>query len=587
MIRKFKESELIKILYFMKPRIGQYIIGVLIDSSFTSICYNIVLAFIMKDVINAIAYKDAMLMKRALYIAIGSFSIAFILQPLFRFLYKACVRRTMGEIRLKTFKHMEDLTVENFEKHHTGDLISRMTNDVETIQQIYISQIPTLIFALIHGFVAMISMFILEWHLALIAIAIGLISVWISTNFSKSIRKASDEVQVQYGNTTQGIIDITDGFQVIKMFNIKEKVYGKYSEDNTLLHLSLMKSGRLSCSLEVINNFYGNIKNLGLLSLGLYMSLNGSMDIGTIAAIMHLQGNASFLLENIGSFITGIQGSMAGASRVFELLNREIETKKEKNYDESKDASPLSIEMKEVYFSYDDEREVLNSVNIAVKKGERVALVGTSGSGKSTIIKLLMGFYNKKKGEIYVNGRSLDLMPLEMLRDYIAYVPQDSYLFYGTIEENIRYGKIMASKQEIIEAAKAAYAHDFIMTLPQGYDTMVGEMGGNISGGQRQRIAIARALLKDAPILLLDEATSSLDSESEQLVKKALDRLMEGRTTIAIAHRLSTIKSAHRIYVLQNGEIVEEGNNEELLLKDGIYKHLYDLQFLDEAIIKK
>lgn len=565
----------------MKPRIGEYTIGVLIDSALTSICYNIVLAFIMRDVINAIAYKDITLMKRAFYVAVGSFLIAFILQPIFRFLYKACVRKTMAEIRLKTFEHMEDLKVENFEKHHTGDLISRMTNDVEIIQQIYINQIPTLIFALIHGLVAIISMFIMEWHLALIAIAIGLISVFISTTFSKSIRKASDEVQIQYGSTTERLIDIIDGFQIIKMFDIKEKIYNKYNEKDKLLNLALMKNGRLNIMLEVINNFYGDFKNIGLLSLGLYMSIKGGMDIGTIAAIIHLQGNASFLLENIGSFIAGIQGSMSGASRVFELLNRETETEKEKTYDESKDTSPLSIEMKDVYFSYDDERNVLNSINIAVKKGERVALVGTSGSGKSTIIKLLMRFYNKKKGEIYINGRSLDNMSLEKLRNYIGYVPQDSYLFYGTIEENIRYGNINATKEDIIEVAKAAYAHDFIMSLPQGYDTMVGEMGGNISGGQRQRIAIARALLKDAPILLLDEATSSLDSESEQLVQKALDRLMEGRTTIAVAHRLATIKTADRIYVLQSGEIIEEGNNEELLLKDGIYRRLYDLQFLE------
>ncbi|WP_055669563.1 ABC transporter ATP-binding protein [Desnuesiella massiliensis] len=587
MIKKFRESEFIKTLHFMKPRIGEYTIGVLIDSALTSICYNIVLAFIMRDVINAIAYKDIMLMKRAFYVAVGSFLIAFILQPIFRFLYKACVRKAMAEIRLKTFEHMEDLKVENFEKHHTGDLISRMTNDVDVIQQIYINQIPTLSFALIHGLVAMISMFIMEWRLALIAITIGLISVSISATFSKSIRKASDEVQIQYGSTTERLIDIIDGLQIIKMFDIKEKIYNKYNENDKLLNLALMKNGRLNIMLEVINNFYGDFKNIGLLSLGLYMSIKGGMDIGTIAAIIHLQGNASFLLENIGSFIAGIQGSMSGASRVIELLNRETEIEKEKTYDESRNASPLSIEMKDVYFSYDDERKVLNSINIAVKKGERAALVGTSGSGKSTIIKLLMGFYNKKKGEIYINGRSLDNMSLEKLRNYIGYVPQDSYLFHGTIEENIRYGNMNATKEDIIEAAKAAYAHDFIISLPQGYDTMVGEMGGNISGGQRQRIAIARALLKDAPILLLDEATSSLDSESEQLVQKALDRLMEGRTTIAVAHRLATIKTADRIYVLQSGEIVEEGNNEELLLKDGIYRHLYDLQFLNEVIRKK
>ncbi|WP_236914855.1 ABC transporter ATP-binding protein [Clostridium sp. Cult2] len=577
MRKKLKENELIRILLFMKPHIIKYIISVIVDSGFTSICYNIVLAYIMKDVINAITYGNILLIKRAFFIAIGSFLIAFILQPLFKYLHQCYAIKAMGNIRIGVFKHMESLTVKNFEGRHTGDLITRMTNDIDAIQEVYMTHIPMLSFAFIHGTVAIISMLLMDWQFAIIAIVIGLVSVFISILFSKPLRRAGDDVQRRMGGMTQSLIDVSDGFMETKMFNIEGKIFDKYENENGNLNAAVIKGGKISSILEVINDTYGTLKTIGLLTLGLYMSMKGKTDIGTIAAILHLQGNASFLFENIGQFIAGIQKSLAGACRVFELLNSPTESYNTKEYNKSDLFSNSMIEMKKVCFSYDDER-VLNKVDISVEEGKMAAIVGASGGGKSTLIKLLMGFYNVDDGEIFVDGKSIGSKSLRELREMVAYVPQDSYLFYGTIEENIKYGRLDATKEEIIKSAKMAYAHDFIMETPDGYNTMVDEKGANLSGGQKQRIAIARAILKNAPILLLDEATSALDSESEQLVQLALDRLMEGRTTLAIAHRLSTIEAADEIYVLQDGKVMEKGRHMDLISMEGIYKHLYDLQ---------
>ncbi|MBU5314058.1 ABC transporter ATP-binding protein/permease [Tissierella carlieri] len=578
MLKKLKENEVIRILSFMKPHRMRYIISMIIDAGFSSICYNIVLAYIIKDVINAIIHGSIPLIKKAFFIAIGSFLIAFILQPIFKYLYQSCVIKIIGNIKINAFRHMEVLTVENFEGRHTGDLITRMTNDIDAIQEIYMKHIPNLMFAFILGATAMISMFLMNWQFAIVAIVIGMVSVLISTLFSKSLRRAGDDVQRKIGGVTQRLIDISDGFMEIKMFNIEAEIFDKFESENRDLKTAVVNKGKINSILEVFNSSYETLKTIGIVALGLYMSMKGRIDVGTIAAILHLQGNASFLFGNIGQFIADIQGSLAGACRVIELLNGSTELDKGKENNKIDIFSDSMIEMKKVCFSYDDRKRVLDEVDISVGKGKVVAIVGASGGGKSTLIKLLMGFYKTNDGEIFIDGKSIANRSLKSLREMIAYVPQDSYLFYGTIEENIRYGRLDATNEEIIESAKMAYAHDFIMGLPEGYDTIVGEKGANLSGGQKQRIAIARAILKNAPILLFDEATSSLDYESEKFVQLALDKLMEGRTTIAIAHRLSTIEAANEIYVFQDGKVVEKGSHRDLISAEGIYRHLYELQ---------
>jgi ATP-binding cassette subfamily B protein len=318
--------------------------------------------------------------------------------------------------------------------------------------------------------------------------------------------------------------------------------------------------------------------------------MGGTVEVGTVWAITHLFGNASFMFGSVGDFVTQVQRALAGASRVFELLDWPVEQEKVAQPQKSvpwSEQKESMITIRDLAFGYEgddagdsgDDVEVLRGISMSAGQGQVVALVGPSGGGKSTIVKLLLGFYPVRDGQIAIDGKLIEAYPLPQLRSMMAYVPQDAYLFDGTIEENIRYGKPDASREQIVAAAQAANAHDFVMEQPDGYDTPVGERGAKLSGGQRQRIAIARALIKDAPVLLLDEATSALDSESEQQVQDALGVLMEGRTTVAIAHRLSTVENADTIVVIDDGRVVEEGRHEELVGQGGLYTRLYELQF--------
>jgi ATP-binding cassette subfamily B protein len=292
----------------------------------------------------------------------------------------------------------------------------------------------------------------------------------------------------------------------------------------------------------------------------------------------------------VGDFVTQVQRALAGASRVFELLDWPVEQGKVVQPQKSvtwSEQNERMITIRDLFFSYEEDDaedsgedvKVLRGISMSAERGQVLALVGPSGGGKSTIVKLLLGFYPVRDGQIAIDGKLIEAYPLPQLRSMTAYVPQDAYLFDGTIEENIRYGKPDASREQIVAAAQAANAHDFIVEQPHGYDTRVGERGAKLSGGQRQRIAIARALIKDAPVLLLDEATSALDSESEQQVQDALGVLMEGRTTIAVAHRLSTVENADTIVVIDDGRVVQEGRHEELVGRDNLYTRLYELQF--------
>jgi ATP-binding cassette subfamily B protein len=351
---------------------------------------------------------------------------------------------------------------------------------------------------------------------------------------------------------------------------------------------------------DMVNSLFYWVRGLGLLGLGLYFYARGELPLGSAWAIVALRGNADFLFAEVGRFVTGVQQSLAAAARVFELLDRQIEPAcyAPGAIAACTSSSSPKLAFQRVSFRYPEATEdtdtegdtrkersttALQDITLDVSSGQTVALVGPSGSGKSTLVKLLLGFYQEQEGEVLIDGQPARGISLQQLRERMAYVPQEAYLFDGSVEENIRMGQPTASFEDVQAVAIAANAHAFILDQPEGYQTQVGERGAKLSGGQRQRIAIARALLKDAPILLLDEATSALDSESEQLVQDALDTLMRGRTTLAIAHRLSTIEHADVIYVMDQGHIVERGSHRELVAQDGLYTRLHSLQFAKDS----
>jgi ATP-binding cassette subfamily B protein len=375
---------------------------------------------------------------------------------------------------------------------------------------------------------------------------------------------------------------------VVRTFSLGEWILERFGTANRALLKSGLRRVRLDSILAAANGF-GASMFIAPLAVGAYMVLTEQTTFGIMVAQIQLNGPIQFLVYSLGGTITRIQSSLAAADRILDVLDAAPEPARYADVElvpASESPEPTQpdalIEFNRVTFGYDeDEPDVLQDMSFAVRPGQVAAFMGPSGGGKSTIFKLLLGGYPVHQGAVYLSGQSLNTYRLNDLRERFAYIPQDAYLYSGSILDNIRYGRPGASEQEVIAAAQAAYAHEFISEFSEGYRSMVGERGARLSGGQRQRIAIARALLKDAPILLLDEATSALDSESEELVQQALDVLMRGRTVLVIAHRLSTVDHADVIYAVQDGRVVESGTQQELLDRKGLFYRLHELQFRD------
>jgi len=590
MSKPFRERELFRILSLLGPRIWIYFIAVLVSAAVLGYSFNLVLAFIQMDVMDAAVSGEQVLLMRALLLAAVTFLTGVPLLIGARYIIAIFEKKALTKARVNTFSHIVNLPIDNFGQVHSGDLVSRCTNDLNTIGAIFSRLVPTLFFGLVLGLVGIISIIFLNWQIGLLALIMGLITTWVSTALAKPLRIKSTAIQESLSMLTQYLSDILNSLIVTKMFHLEDVTHQLYQKANQQTTTAALDHASTQALYDALNASISWIRSVGTLAFGLYLLGNGRVGLGAIVAAIHLQGNASFMFTNLGDFVTNIQQSLAGSARVFELLSWPEEKMIPDQVlirDGITTGSDEMVRMQDLRFSYtsleapDDSNpriSLLDQINLQVKRGQFVALVGPSGGGKSTLIKILMGLYPVSEGMLMVMGSPLSSYPLEKLRNLMAYVPQDAYLFDGTIEENIHYGNPDASKEDIVAAAKSAHAHDFIMEQPEGYETLVGERGAKLSGGQRQRIAIARALLKDAPLLLLDEATSALDSESEAVVQKALEILMKGRTTIAIAHRLSTIQHADKIYVMQDGQVVEEGTHASLLSLDGVYKELSILQ---------
>ena len=590
MTKPFRERELVRVLALLESKVWIYFAVSLVSAGVLGFSFNLVLAFIQMDVMNAAVSGEFGLLRKALILAGVTFVTGVPLLIGARYVIALFEKLALTKTRVMTFRKIVDLEISHFDQQHSGDLISRCTNDLNTLGAIYSRLIPTLLFGLVLGLVGIISVFVLNWQMGILALVLGLMTTWVSTALSNPLRAKSTAIQESLSKLTQQLSDILQGLPVTKMFQLEETTQQLYSAANQGNAQAALDHAGVQAIYDALNALISWIRTVGTLAFGLFLLGNDQVGLGAIVAAIHLQSNASFMFTNLGDFVTNIQRSLAGSARVFELLSWPTETMEGKSLTaggENALRSAAVIEMRELSFRYSDpdrsgdqqtDRNLLDHINISIAEGQFVALVGPSGGGKSTLVKILMGLYPVSEGTLRVNGKELADYPLEELRDLMAYVPQDAYLFDGTIEENIRYGRPGATMEEVTAAARSANAHDFIREQPEGYQTLVGERGARLSGGQRQRIAIARALLKDAPLLLLDEATSALDSESEAVVQKALETLMKGRTTIAIAHRLSTIQHADQIYVMQAGQVVEQGSHNLLLEGGGVYAELYTLQ---------
>ena len=487
-------------------------------------------------------------------------------------------QRVSATMRKDLFTALQKLPLKYFDSNSSGDLMSRLTNDVDNINTT-LSQSVTQLFS---GIINIIGMFIAMILLSPILTLIGMITIPLTFMTTKTLAKKTQRLfvkqQRELGILNGYIEEMVSGQKVVLLFSEEEKVKLEFSEINERLTKSAIFAQGVSSFMGPINNFINNISYLIISVVGGYLILKGSeITVGIVFSFLLYMRNFTRPINEIMNLFNTIQSALAGAERVFEVIDEE----KENDKVDSIDIGNIEghVELKDVTFSYTNGKEILKNVSLEAKKGEVIAIVGPTGAGKTTIVNLLTKFYNIDSGKILIDGKNIDEITRESLRKMVAMVLQDTYLFSETVSENIRYGRLEASDEEVIEAAKMADAHHFIKQLPQGYDTVLADNGGNLSQGQRQLLAIARAILSNASILILDEATSSIDTRTEVLIQNAMLKLMEGKTTFVIAHRLSTIKNADKILALKDGEIIESGTHDELLAKEGFYANLYNSQF--------
>lgn len=492
-------------------------------------------------------------------------------------------QKIIMRMRNEVFQHMQQLSVGYFEHKQTGHLMSRVTNDIQILQNLFSYVMVEIIVEPLIVIAGIIYGFTLNWRLTLVFIAAMPILVIPIRRIGGILRKVGNEIQAKAAETSAILQESLTSIRVVKAFTMEDYEVDRFRKQTKANYKATMKGAQLQGALTQIVELLAVIGLAAFVWYGGHAVFNRVMEPKDLMTFILVMGYISNPIRKLSNLSGQFQHAMAAAERTFNILDEVPEVKEIEN--------PIvlpklqgGVSFDNVSFRYQEGPEVLQSINLDVRPGEVIALVGPSGSGKTTMVNLLPRFYDPASGQVFIDGYNLKSVELRSLRNQMGIVPQETILFHGTIAENIAYGKIGATRDEIVEAAIAANADDFIKTLPEGYATMVGERGATLSGGQRQRVAIARAILRDPRILILDEATSALDTASEHLVQEALERLMLNRTTFVIAHRLSTIRRANRIIVMDKGRIIESGTHDELLRENGIYRSLYEKQFqLKEA----
>lgn len=571
-----------RLLKFTKPYIG-YLVTALICALF-SVTFTLLGPVLIGKGIDLIIGPNNVDFNGILKIIVILMA-TIILGALFQWLMSLCTnivtQKTVKDLRTTAFNKINEVPLRYIDSNPHGDIINRVVNDIDLISDGLLQGFTQLFTGIVTIVGTLLFMLSINVSIALVVVLVTPLSLFVASFIAKKSHNSFRVQSATRGELSGYIEEILGNQKVVKAFSYEDEAEEKFKEINARLYESGVKSQFYSSLTNPSTRFVNGIVYAAVGVIGALLAIKGKLTIGDISCFLSYANQYTKPFNEISGVVTELQTAFASAKRVFNLLDELPETP------EDRDAISLVkadgyLEINNVNFSYSENKKLIENLNLKVKPGNRIAIVGPTGCGKTTIINLLMRFYDVTSGEIKVDNTNITHLTREGLRRNFGMVLQDTWLYSGTVKENIAYGKADATDEEIIEAAKAAHAHNFIMRLPNGYNTLINDDGSNISQGQKQLLCIARVMLTKPPMLILDEATSSIDTRTEIYIQKAFDKMMEGRTSFIVAHRLSTIKEADLILVMNAGKIIEQGKHEQLLAANGFYANLYNSQFIKE-----
>lgn len=574
-----KKSSTKRLLSYITVNNKLLIISLL--TAIINVFFTLLNPILIGDAIDFIIGKDNVDFQGILKI-IGILILSIILASLSQWIMTRCTNvityKTVAALREDVFNKINKVPLKYIDSHSHGDIMSRIINDIDQISTGLLQGFSQLFTGIITILGTLGIMIAINFKIALVVVLMTPLSILVGGFIAKSSKAMFTEQSKIRGEITGYTQEMIGNQKLVKAFSYENNSEEKFQEINSRLYTSGVKSQFFSSLTNPCTRFVNGIVYATVGIISAISAINGNISIGKISSFLNYANQYTKPFNEISSVITELQSALASAERVFEVLDEEDEPLDKENAINLKECNG-NIEIKDVSFSYNSEVKLIENFNLSVKKGEKIAIVGPTGCGKTTLINLLMRFYNINSGEIFISGYNINDITRKSSRAMFGMVLQETWLYSGTIKENIAYGKPDATDEEIIEAAKMAHAHEFITRLPNGYDTKISGDGNNISQGQKQLLCIARIMLTKPPMLILDEATSSIDTRTEIFIQNAFNKMMEGRTSFIVAHRLSTIKEADLILVMNKGHIIEQGTHEELIEKKGFYANLYNSQF--------